>query len=761
MIINYLKKTKFISLFILLIVLVNIFSFSRAKDTNFKIEGNNIVSDQTILELSGFNDKMDLTQEYANILIKNLNKSGLFKNVEVFFTEKEIKINVIENMHISNIFFEGNKTVSNDILFGIIKSKNRQPLNENIIFDDTNSIIAFYKERGKFEIEVTPFFINRKKNMKDLIFKINEGRTLEVNKIQFTGNKSFSDKKLRSIITSAQKSFFSFLSDRDNYNEDTQKKDIIEIERFYKSNGFSDIEIVSNSANFKRDLSEVNLKYQIYEGPRYIINDIEMTTNLTNVDLLDFKKELIISKGEFFNEKKLTESIENIERLGNKKGLPFLEVVANYNKDKSNSLINIKVKIIKGPQLFVEKINIRGNDQTLDKVIRREFSLNEGDLFDAEKLKKTEEKIKSLGYFEIVNISISEGSNNQNLIVNVEVKETSTGSLSFGAGYSTDTNLTGSLSVSENNFLGKGQKFKLQFLISENTKSLNFNFKDPSFLNKDLSAGINLDFIYQDPNESTYTQNSISFSPTFGFQIAADSRINLSYKLEELEIISDTSSSEILQNDDGKYLDSSLSLSLIYDKRNSIVKPTRGYIFKLNSSFLGLGGDTSYIKNSLKTKFYKGLLNDNLIFSAELEGGLLNMTNGYSRISDRFKLGGRNFRGFRFGEIGPRDISGDALGGQKYFVGRLETNFPLGLPEELGIYGGFFSEIGSLWDVDEPDNLSSNVLYEDYSLRQSNGFSIYWSTPIGPLQFNWSKPNKYINDSDITETFSLNLATRF
>ena len=758
---NYLKKIKFIPVFILLIVLINIFSFSRAKDVNLKIEGNNIVSDQTILELSGFNHEKDINKEYVNFLIKNLNRSGLFKSVEVFFTEKEIKINVIENMHISKIFFEGNKTVSNEMLLGIIKSKVRQPLNENIIFDDTNSIIAFYKERGRFEVEVIPFFINRKKNMKDLIFKIDEGKVLEVNKIQFIGNKSYSNKKLRSIIASAEKNFFSFFSDRDNYNEETQKKDILELIKFYKSNGFSDIEVVSNSANFKRDLSEVNLKYQIYEGPRYTVNDIEMKTNLSNIDLLEFQEVLAISKGDFFNEIKLSDSIKNIEILGNKKGLPFIDVIANYDKDKVDSLINLKINIIKGPQLFVEKINIRGNDQTLDKVIRREFSLVEGDLFDAEKLKKTEEKIKSLGYFEIVNISLSEGSNKQNIIVNVDVKETSTGSLSFGAGYSTDTSLTGSLSISENNFLGKGQKFKLQFLISENTKSLNFNFKDPSFLNKDLSAGINLDFIYQDPNESNYTQNSISLSPTFGFQFAADSRVNLSYKLEELEIISETSPSEILQNDDGKYLDSSLSLSFVYDKRNSIVKPTNGYILKLNSSFLGLGGDTSYIKNSLKTKFYKGLLKENVIFSAEFEGGLLNMTNGYSRISDRFKLGGRNFRGFRFGEIGPRDISGDALGGQKYFVGRLETNFPLGLPEDLGIYGGFFSEIGSLWDVDEPSNLSSSVLYEDYFLRQSNGFSIYWSTPIGPLQFNWSKPNKYINDSDITETFSLNLATRF
>jgi len=361
----------------------------------------------------------------------------------------------------------------------------------------------------------------------------------------------------------------------------------------------------------------------------------------------------------------------------------------------------------------------------------------------------------------MVNISLMEGSSKQNVIIVVDVKESSTGSLSFGAGYSTDTNLTGSLSISENNFLGKGQKFKLQFLISENTNSLNFGFNDPSFLNRDLSAGINLDFIKQDPNESTYTQNSLSISPSLGFQIAPDSRVNISYKIEELEIISNESSSLVLQNDHGKYLDSSLNLSLIYDKRNSIIKPTNGYIIRLNSTIQGLGGDTSYLKSSIKTKIYKSFLENNLIFSGELEGGLLSMTNGFSRISDRFKLGGRNLRGFRYGEVGPRDVSGDALGGEKYFVGRLESNFPFGLPEELGIYGGFFYEVGSLWDVQEPSNLSGSVLHDEYFLRQSGGFSIYWSTPIGPLQFNWSRPLNYIENSDVTENFSLNLATRF
>ena len=186
-----------------------------------------------------------------------------------------------------------------------------------------------------------------------------------------------------------------------------------------------------------------------------------------------------------------------------------------------------------------------------------------------------------------------------------------------------------------------------------------------------------------------------------------------------------------------------------------------GYIVRVSSALSGLGGNTGLLKSSIRSKLYQGILNDKVILSAELEGGSLDSFNGFSRVTDRFKLGGRNFRGFQFGEMGPRDVSGDAIGGEKYMMGRLEANFPLGLPEELGLYGGVFSEVGSLWSLETDAEVGQSVLYSDRVFRSSAGVSLYWSTPIGPLQFNWSKPIDYIEGVDVTETFSLNLATRF
>ena len=264
-----------------------------------------------------------------------------------------------------------------------------------------------------------------------------------------------------------------------------------------------------------------------------------------------------------------------------------------------------------------------------------------------------------------------------------------------------------------------------------------------------------------DPLESTYTSNSISLSPTFGFAIGPNSKMLVAYKAENLEINSQDSESIVLQRDHGTYVDSSINSTLIFDQRNSIIEPTGGYILRLSSMLSGLGGDTGFLKNSVRGKFYKGFIDDAVVVSGELEGGILDSFKGYSRITDRFKLGGRNFRGFQFGEIGPRDITGDALGGEKYLMSRLEVNFPLGLPKELGLYGGVFSEVGSLWSLKVNDESVSSILYSEQVFRSSGGASLYWSTPIGPLQFNWSKPIDYIEGVDVTETFSLNLATRF
>ncbi len=734
----------------------------KAEVDSIQISGNNRISGETIKIISGLRSDGKLTPESLNSAVVRLNSSGLFYDVEITQKNNFILINVSENVTISEVLFEGNTAVSDEDLIQIVKSRSRNAFSRETVFKDTKKLTDFYKEKGRFNAIIKPEFINEESDKVKLIFSIEEGELLEVKRIIFVGNSAFSDKQLSSVIPSREKGLFSFITDSDNYSEVMLSNDSLALEKFYKSNGFIDFRVDSSFGILSiSDTNEINLSYNIFEGPQYKIRNILIDSADLDLKQVDYRKLLSLKTGDVHNEQRIQQVVKIIEKRLINSGMPLAKVRLEVVKTKDLGVVDLNFVFENDKRLFVERIDIRGNNQTLDRVIRREFDLVEGDAFNPLMLRRTEEKLKSKGFFEKVDLTVKPGSSPEKANVIVDVVEAPTGSLNFGVGYSTDTNLTGSMSLSERNLLGKGQRLNLNLSVSESSQSLNFGFTEPAYLGRDLSAGIDLKFQRVDPSESTYTSNSSLISPKFGFRTGVNSRMVVSYELESLEINSDESLSAVLRNDNGHYINSGFNTAFIYDKRNSIVEPTQGYIVRLTNSLLGLGGNIGLIKNSVRTKFYKGVFDDSVVFSAEVEAGVLNSFKGYSRVTDRFKLGGRNFRGFQFGEVGPRDTSGDALGGEKYYINRVEANFPLGLPKELGLYGGIFAEVGSLWSIKAEDEVNSSILYSNQSVRSSSGVSLYWSTPIGPLQFNWSKPLDYIEGVDITETFSLNLATRF
>ena len=726
-----------------------------------KILGNERVSEETIKVISGFYDDFTISANSINEAIKNLSNSGLFSDVKIDTETEHLLITVVENVLISEIFFEGNKIVDKENLVNLVKSASNNAYLKETVLGDVNKLVSYYKSIGRFNAIVKPQLIYNDDKSTKLIFVIDEGDLLEVEDIIFIGNRVFSDKKLLEAIPSNKKGLFSFITDSDNYSEIMIAKDQIALENFYKSNGYIDVRITSSVGVLSSDKSSVTLSYKIFEGPQYLIGKVNIDFNSFGLDAKRYRTYFTLGRGDVYDKEQVTELVKKIESQVISSGLTLAKVRLVVKKVLGLEIVNLRIFIENNQKLFVERIEISGNNQTLDRVIRREFNIVEGDPFNPLMLRKTEEKLRATGFFEKVDISVLPGGSVEKAVVIVDVSEAPTGSLNFGVGYSTDTSLTGSLSLTERNLLGKGQKLNLNLSAAKNSQTLNFGFTEPAFLNRNVSAGVNISVKKADPSESTYTSNSISLSPSLGFRVGPNSKMSVSYKIENLEINSKNSNSFVLRSDDGSYVDSSISTSFIYDQRNSIIEPTEGYIVRISSALSGLGGNTGLLKSSIRSKLYQGLINDKVILSAELEGGSLDNFNGFSRVTDRFKLGGRNFRGFQFGEMGPRDVSGDAIGGEKYIMGRLEANFPLGLPEELGLYGGVFSEVGSLWSLETEREARESVLYSDRVFRSSAGVSLYWSTPIGPLQFNWSKPIDYIEGVDITETFSLNLATRF
>jgi outer membrane protein insertion porin family len=749
-----------IFIFAMLIFLFSSFVLN-ADVEKVKVLGNDRVSEKTIKVISGFYEDFTISSNSINKAIKKLSKSGLFSEVKIDLEREYLLITVVENFLISDVFFEGNKIVDKENLINLVKSKSNNAYSKETVLADVNNMVSYYKSVGRFNAVVKPQLIYNEDKSTKLIFVIDEGNLLEVEEIIFVGNQVFSDKNLLEVIPSNKKGLFSFITDSDNFSESMIVKDQIALKNFYKSNGFIDVRITSSVGVLSADKSTVNLSYKIFEGPQYLIGKVNVDVNSFGQDTERYKSYFTIGRGDVYDKEQVTKLVKKIENQVISSGLPLAKIRLVIKKVVGFETVNLSLFLENNQKLFVERIEIRGNNQTLDRVIRREFDIVEGDTFNPLMLRKTEEELRATGFFEKVDISVLPGESVEKAIVIVDVSEAPTGSLNFGVGYSTDTSLTGSLSLTERNLLGKGQKLNLNLSAAKNSQTLNFGFTEPAFLNRNVSAGININVKKADPSESTYTSNSISLSPSLGFRVGPNSKMSVSYKIESLEINSKNSNSFVLRGDDGSYVDSSISTTLIYDQRNSIIEPTEGYIVRVSSALSGLGGNTGLLKSSIRSKLYQGLINDKVILSAELEGGSLDSFNGFSRVTDRFKLGGRNFRGFQFGEMGPRDISGDAIGGEKYMMGRLEANFPLGLPEELGLYGGVFSEVGSLWSLETDREVGQSVLYSDRVFRSSAGVSLYWSTPIGPLQFNWSKPIDYIEGVDVTETFSLNLATRF
>ena len=741
------------------------FALSQFNIKEIIVSGNSEVSAETIIAISGLSKSNNMSANSINEGFRRLSDSGLFQNVVLNPVGTRLIISVVENPIISNVDFEGNKIFKDQFLFSIISSQTRTPFSKGIIDEDIRKILQIYREKGRFKATIVPQKVLLKEGGIGLIFSINEGPRTEIKSINFIGNKEFNDSRLRSVIESSQKSLFSFISTSDDYSELRQEKDRKLLEEFYSDKGFANAKVKSSVGTLSDDGKSFNITYTIFEGNRTSISEVKFENKISTLDLSDIRYLVKTKKGDLYVGSEIEKIRKSLEKKVIDLGFPFAKVSLKKININEKQSVDIVFMIFNGPSLYVERIDIKGNNQTLDKVIRREFSISEGDAFNPALIRKSEEKLRALGFFKNLSVSVLPGSSSDKAVVTVDVEEAPTGSLNFGAGYSTDTELSGTISLSERNFLGKGQRLLFEVLTSESNKSIKFGFTEPALLNRDLSASIDLTYLDLEPRQSSFTSNESSIRTGFGFKLGNDTRLITSLKiLEEKISVPISSNSLILKEDQGKISKSELSFDYLIDGRDSIIKPKNGFLLRSDITISGLGSKNSFIKGSARGKIYNSFFDDLITVTGELEGGFMQMQNGFSRTVDRFSLGGRSLRGFQYGQIGPRE-GDEPLGGENYAVSRIEANFPIGLPKELGFYGGIFAEAGSLWGLNydkEKIEIDANDLKSvDSQIRSSVGFTLYWSTPIGPLQFNWAKPQQYLSGVDKTENFSFNIASQF
>ena len=534
------------------------------------------------------------------------------------------------------------------------------------------------------------------------------------------------------------------------------------LRRFYLSRGFADFEVLSSVAELSPDRSRFFITFTVNEGERYTFGPQTVQSLAAGLDPAEFEDLIVPREGDVYNANLVDRTIDRMVFLAGQQGFAFVQIRPRAIRDVQTRTIGVVYELVEGPQVFVERIDIEGNQRTLDRVIRREFDLVEGDAFNSRSVDNARRSIRGLGFFSRVDVQTERGSAEDRANIRVEVEEQPTGSLTFGLGFSSADGPIGEVSISESNFLGRGQFVRGRVVVAGEQQVADFTFREPAFLDRDLAAGFNIYYRQEDrSDESSFEQTNIGFVPSVSFPLSENSRLTLNYRISSDEIRDvRADASPLIKLDEGTAITSSIGYSYTYDRRNDPLFPSAGYILTFGQEFAGVGGDATYVKTTGIARGFLSFLEEDVIVSVALEGGMINSIDYDTRITDRFTIGGDVLRGFRRGATGPRDFAtDDALGGNIYVALRNEVSFPLGLPDDLGISGGVFADVGTLFDLDRTSAGGSTV-DDSAKLRASVGVSLFWNSAFGPLRINLAKPIVE-EDGDEDEIFRLTVGTRF
>ncbi len=735
----------------------------------------NASSSDTVRVFAGIEPGVPVTPEDLNLAVRRLFASGLFEDVDVMPEAGRLVITVVENPTINQIAFEGNQSVDDEDLVTVIELRPRVAYSVAAAEADAQRILEAYRQAGRYAAQVNPVIIRQPDNRVDLVFEIFEGRVTGIQRINFVGNEVFRDRQLRRVIESNQTNWLSFIFGGTTYDADRLELDRELLRQFYLERGFVDFRVLSSTAEISRERSGFFLSFTLSEGPRYDFGRISVSSAVPGLAAVDFQQFLSETRtGDVYNQRRVDRVIERMAFQAGQQGYAFVEVRPNVTRNPATLTVDVNFELVEGERVFIERIDIRGNNRTLDRVIRRQFNVVEGDAFNAREVRDAEDRIRGLGYFETATVDVQEGSSPGRALVSVEVEETSTGSLNLGGAFSTSEGLTAQVSIVERNFLGRGQTVSAAVAASTENQNVTFGFVEPALFDRDLLAGFNIYYRSTNFDEQSFKTSNVGFEPRIGFPLSENGRFIIRYQLSNDDIFDvrdDTSL--IIFNEQGALTTSALAFTYIYDRRNSVVDPTAGFVFTLNQEFAGLGGDTRYSKTRGTLRGFTSFFEEALILSATLEGGYIYSQNG-TRITDRFNAGGDSFRGFARNGIGPRDVCGvgecvpdfqkdlsvdEAVGGNIFSILRLDASFPLGIPDEYGIYGGVFSDIGSLWGLDDNQG-SMGPVDDNFELRSSVGVSLFVETPFAPLRFNYAWPIQRV-DTDVLERFRFTIQTRF
>lgn len=731
---------------------------------SLRVEGTQRLEPETVLSYTRLRVGQSYTTESLDQAIRDVLASELLADVTIEGVESgDIVLRVRENPVINRVILEGNKRLKDDKIVKEIKLAPRQMFTRTAVRADVARIVELYRRQGRFAATVEPKMVSLDQNRVDIVFEVREGPKSKVRQINIIGNEQFSDGKLRGEMATKQARLTTIMSSNTSYDQDRLAYDQQKLRQFYLTEGYADFRVVSAVAELTPDKRDFIITYVVEEGPRYKFGPVKVDSNIRDFDDEALAKGLAMKEGDWYNAKLVEDTIDQLSETAGAFGYAFANVSPDFQRDREKLTMSINFNIAEARRTYVERIDITGNTQTQDKVIRREMRLAEGDAFNTFLVKRSQDRINSLGYFnEKFEIEQKEGSAPDRVILTANVEEKSTGELTLSAGFSSLERFIFQGSIRQRNFRGKGQDLRLSADYSSYSKSVELGFTEPYLFDQNVALGGTIfrrdynSFNYLGTDRrTTYQQVSTGGQVVLGVPLTEYWTLSGRYSLTHDSVTLDESTfftdgacdplkaGRYLCEALGKRWTSSVGLSLIYDSLNSRLRPTRGQRLVLGTDFAGLGGDVKYLRGRFDADKYWNI-GSGFIFSAGLEGGYIHSLEDAAagvdpvRITDRFFLGEPQFRGFDIRGVGPRiqrigftgsvaggnqalitnedQIFDDAIGGRAYYLGKLELEIPLGAgAREMGIRPSIFFMAGANWGVREPNKTAAFTQATDSS----------------------------------------------
>ena len=739
----------------IIFILFLFLTYAKAEIVNdIKISGNFRINQETIKVYGNIETGKDYQKSDLNKILKDLYSTNFFEDISLDLRNNILYVNVKEFPVINQLILVGEPSNKyKDQIKKLIKLKEKSSFINSYLPSDIEIIRKLYSSAGynNSKIEVKTKKID--KNNLDMIIQINRGEITKISSISFTGDKKLRDKRLRDIIASEEDKFWKFISRNTRFSKNLVNLDLRLLNNYYKSLGYYDVEINSNTAELDED-GNINLIYSINAGKRYTITKI--TTNADKVFdsniFLPLQNSYKKYVGEFYSPFKVTSLLDDIDELIDNNSLQFVEHNVEEILDSEKAEIEIKFNIFESEKVIVERINILGNNVTNESVIRGELLLDEGDPFTKIRLDKSISKLKSRRIFETVKSNTSDGSKKNLKVIDIEVAERATGEISAGAGVGTNGG-SFAFNVSENNWLGEGKKLNFEIEADKESLSGLISFTDPNYDFLGNSLNYYLGSTSNDRPTQGYENTTISAEVNTSFEQYKDLFANLGLSVTYDDLRTQGSASSALQKQAGEFTELAGVYGFKYDKRNRAFMPTSGSVISFNQAF-PFYADKRFISNTFSASTYKSF-SENFVGATKI---YLSAINGLGdddvRISKRKGLSSKRLRGFERGKVGPVDGE-DHVGGNYASAVNFEANLPNLFPENTKTDISLFLDFGSVWGVDYDDTLDDSS-----KIRSSTGVAANWSSPIGPMTFIFSN-NLSKASTDKTESFTFNLGTTF